>query len=628
MKSISVGDASTSGGWGHTVRLDQRFAPMMSRLESSARQNPENYQRKVVAAGFLGYAVLAGLIAILTGLAIGAGVLLFTSSGGGALKLKLLIVFGLLAFGLCRALWVSNPEPDGFSISRSQFPTLFSMIDEVRAATGGPEVHDVRIVDQLNAAITQQPRFLFFGARNTLYLGVPLLLAMTAEEVRAVVAHEFGHFVGRHGKSAGFVYRIRMRWAQVAERLPAGIVAGLLRRFFAWYGPWFAAYSFALARQQEFDADRVAAQMAGAQTSANALSRIAIQADRYGATWSGIWNGAIREPEPPTSPYGELARQFLGSSERDRASLASAVAAPADLDDTHPSLQQRLAALQSGMDVPPPLTRSAAEDFLGEELAAVLSRLDSDWHAFADPVWENEHRAGEERRAELLSLEERVNANSATSDELFSYATLMEQFEGPVPAIRAYQHALEADPDNAAARFHLGRLLLDSGDPTGISELGRAARDLPAIATAAYGLVVDFLRTHGREEEAATYLVLLQEADRADALAAEELNNINQDAVLEPLDAPTREQLIELCSQVAGVKSLHAASRPIANGERQVVFAFSAERGVDSQLLVDTLIEAMAPAGNVLGVERSVAHRWLAKKIERQAGSNLLEQFS
>ena len=626
MKSISVADASAIGGWGHVVRLDQRFAPMMGRLETAAKEDPAKYERKVVAAGFLGYAVLAGFILVLAGLAITMVVLLFTSSGGGYLKVKALVVFGLLAFGLTKALWVPKPEPEGFSVARSQFPRLFAMIDEVRAATGGPPVHDVRIVDQLNAAITQQPRFMFFGAQNTLYLGLPLLLAMTTDEVRAVVAHEFGHFVGRHGKSAGFVYRIRMRWAQVAERLPAGIVAGLLRKFFAWYGPWFAAYSFALARQQEYDADRVAAQVAGARTSANALTRLAVQAERYGAAWSEIWRGTTQSPEPPASPYREIARHFRGSGDRDGASLASAIATPADIDDTHPSLQQRLKALESGMEMPPPLETSAAQDLLGEDLDTVLAGFDADWHVSADSVWKEEHRDGEEKRGELAVLREKISAGSVTSDERVTYASLAEQFEGAEPAIQAYRSLLEAEPDNSAARFHLGRLLLDANDEAGVGELDRAARELPTAATSAFGMIAGFLRSRGKNDEADSYQSLLQSAWEADVLAAEESNNLDQSTVLQPLGQELREQLIGLSSEVVGVKTLHAAIRYLANGQRQIIFIFSAERGVDGTSLLDSLIDAMLPAGDLLGIERNVRRRWLTKKVEEQAGSNLLNR--
>ena len=625
MKSISVADSSAAGGWAHMVRLDRRFAPMMSRLEGAAKDTPEAYGRKVVAAGFLGYGVLALVLLTLVGLTVAMGVWLFADSGAAAVKIKALLVFGLLAFGLFRALWVATPEPQGFPASRSEMPRLFAMVDEVRAATGGPAVHDIRIIDELNAAITQQPRFMIFGAKNTLYIGLPLMLAMTADEVRAIVAHEFGHFVGRHGKSAGFVYRIRMRWAQVAERLPTGIVAGLLRKFFAWYGPWFAAYSFALARQQEYDADRVAAQVAGAETAANALTRITIQADRFGAAWSSIWRRTSDSPRPPASPYSELRAAFGGASDADDGNLSLAIATPGDLDDTHPGLAQRLAALGHGAEIPPPLTQSAAEALFGDDLERLIARLDDEWHEYADPAWEYEHNQDRDRRAEWDALRERVESGEASAEDLANFAGLTETVEGPGAAAEAYQRVLIEEPDNLGGRFNLGRLLLDAGDDGGIVELEKAIAVDRSVATSAYHLILAFLRARGRDNEIATYSLLLQEAEDLDALAATESLNIDQMSQLQELEPAFRDRLAKLVSTVAGVKRLHAAGRTLQNGDRQVVFIFSARRGVESNLLLNDLIDAMIQGGRgVLGIERTYSNRWLVKKVEDVSGGELI----
>lgn len=117
---------------------------------------------------------------------------------------------------------------------------------------------------------------------------------------------------------------------------------------------------------------------------------------------------------------------------------------------------------------------------------------------------------------------------------------------------------------------------------------------------------------------------MLADIESADVLAAEESREIDQNTPLEPLAETLRDRLVEFTSPILGVKSLHAAARPLSNGQRQIVFMFSAERGVDAQSLLDVLIRAMAPAGDVLGVQKGFARRWLSRKIAKLEGSNLL----
>ena len=119
--------------------------------------------------------------------------------------------------------------------------------------------------------------------------------------------------------------------------------------------------------------------------------------------------------------------------------------------------------------------------------------------------------------------------------------------------------------------------------------------------------------------------MLLQEAEDLDALAATESLNIDQMSQLQELEPAFRDRLAELVSTVAGVKRLHAAGRTLQNGDRQVVFIFSARRGVESNLLLNDLIDAMIQGGRgVLGIERTYSNRWLVKKVEDVSGGELI----
>jgi hypothetical protein len=67
---------------------------------------------------------------------------------------------------------------------------------EIRFRT--PRFHHVLVTDDFNAAVVQAPRLGLFGwYRNYLLIGLPLAKALTVEQFKAVLAHEFAK---RHRK--------------------------------------------------------------------------------------------------------------------------------------------------------------------------------------------------------------------------------------------------------------------------------------------------------------------------------------------------------------------------------------------------------------------------------------------
>jgi len=586
-----VGEGASTG-WGQTVVPDARFDQMIAALEQSAAHNSSAYRRRVVLAGLLGYVVILGLLALLTGLTIAMIVLMVTTRTGIAAEVKMAIVFGLLSFALIKALWVTALPPEGVRVEPDTAPALFDMIERIRAATGGPAIHDVRIIDQMNAAIVQDSGSLFLGARNRLYLGLPLLSALSAVEVEAVIAHEFGHFVGDHGHASGFVYRVRQRWAQVEERLPDGIVAGLLRRFFGWYGPWFAAYSFTLARRQEYEADHVAATAVGPRIMADALLRVAAQAGRFDTAWRLVWDQAPLRPDPPRSPLTTIASVFTEDDPADQTMIDRELSRSADRHDTHPTLAQRLAAL---------------------------------WHDWADALWADEHAQRQADEAERQAIADQIAGGATSRDQLYRYAALTEAIDTPQSAAQAYAAVLALHPNANDARFRQGDMLLATGDDAGIDLLLAAANGERALLPHAYRHIVDYLLRSGRPEEAAPYFAPLEQAERMEEAARHEANGIDETAQLRPLSPDLRERLTALIDGVPGVATLHAALRDMDHADApQIVFVFSARKEHVATQVLDALIEAMLPAGDLIGLERSFKRRWLFNRIRRLPDSSIV----
>jgi len=616
MRSIQVEDVASTE-WGGAVALEPRFAPMIERLERLAADSPRTHGYRVLAAGMLGYAVLAAVLLLFFGLILGIIVFLVAHPGAAAGGIKLLIPIGTVALSLILALRVEWPRPDGIAIDEAEAPPLHRSIHALRSATKGPRIHEVRITGEMNAAITQYPRLLFLPSRNILFLGLPLLQSLAPKEVEAVIAHEMGHFAGAHGRTASFIYHIRMRWSQLGERLSHGIVAGGLRRFFRWYGPWFAAYSFVLARRQEYEADALAARIVGCAIMGNALIRIAYQSARWHEGWSLIWTQALERPDPPSSPYrllGEVV--FAASDETASEMLARALTLQRDLDDTHPSLSQRLAALDVMPELPPPFAEPAASVLLGPALTTIVDRLDAEWHNTTDESWAEEFGSRQDLLAERQALEDRARVEGLDYEGQHRLAQLVEVIHGPQQGAAAFAKVLERFPNAHGSRFRHGDASLDAGDEAGVASLLEAARGEPGLLTAALDRIVRYGYATEREQLIEIFEPQLHAAIAAEQEARRTSSAIDECTELRPLETEKQEELVKLTADVAGVKWLFAGVRDLANGP-QIVFVFATRRNFTGTEVLDDLIDAMLPAGDLIGIQHCNKRRWLTKRLRQ-----------
>ena len=72
MKSISVqSSAASSSPWGWTHGVEDRFRPMVEKLQAKAARDPGAYRRRVLGGALLGYLVVFGLLAVLLALIVG-----------------------------------------------------------------------------------------------------------------------------------------------------------------------------------------------------------------------------------------------------------------------------------------------------------------------------------------------------------------------------------------------------------------------------------------------------------------------------------------------------------------------------------------------------------------------------
>ena len=195
---------------------------LLIQAEQDLKENPKNYEKKLFRYSLLGYGIILVIVAILIGVTVGTFTLAMSSSLFLLLlfKKKLFIPLLIMLWVLFKSVFIRWPKPEGVQITRKMAPKLFQVLDDMQEKLDTPKLHQVIVTPEMNASIIQTPRFLAFGfTHNTLVLGFELLISMTTEEVKAVIAHELGHLSGNHSKFHGWIYQARESWQNMMFNL-------------------------------------------------------------------------------------------------------------------------------------------------------------------------------------------------------------------------------------------------------------------------------------------------------------------------------------------------------------------------------------------------------------------------
>ena len=552
-----------------------QFAALVQRLDSYARREPKPYRIQVGLLAALGFAFIFLMLGILLALTGGTIYLLITSHANFAIiKLTIFLVIGV---GLIlRSLWVTIPPPDEPELTREMAPRLFAMLDEVADSLKAPRFHHVQVTSEFNAGVLQVPKLGLLGWQiNYLQIGLPLMQALSPAQFRAVIAHEMGHLSANHSRFSGWVYRVRRTWYQLMRNLHGSghKAAFLFTAFFNWYAPYFAAYSFVLARADEYVADRCAAEVAGAQTAAEALVQTSLQG-RFFATafWPQLIEEAVHQSEPPTSPLTALVSAFKGTRHQDaEVWYEEALEEKTDLDDTHPSLSARLGALGfrmtpgSPLDLPkPPLplpsppTETAAELYLGAALHRFAPTLDSDWKQKFDPHWQEQRQETQLSRRKLELLDEQAAQEPLSDQDAWERASLTAKLLGPEQAIPLLSEIAQTQPENAPAIYALGRLLLKQNDARGVPQIEKAmALTTEAVAPGNH-LLYWYARRMGQADSAAIYRERAKSAEHIEENAQRERTDVGpKDKLL--YHGLSSEELAEFRAQMASFEAIGKA---------------------------------------------------------------------
>ena len=233
-----------------------------------------------------------------------------SGNGGDPIGLLAAACAALIAAFMIKGLFfIRRGKPEGLvEIREQEQPRLFAFLYQLADDAGAPRPHKVYLSARVNAAVFYDLSLLNFllPSRKNLEIGLSLVNALTLGELRAVLAHEFGHFAQRSMAVGRWVYVAHQITAQLVARRDKldAFVDGLSRMDFriAWIG-WllqtivWAIRSLidlafrgvllmqrALSREMELQADLVAVSLTGSDALVHALSKLRAADDSFDRT--------------------------------------------------------------------------------------------------------------------------------------------------------------------------------------------------------------------------------------------------------------------------------------------------------------------------------------------------------
>jgi Zn-dependent protease with chaperone function len=548
------------------------FERTAERAEKLAERNFSLYKFKLILFALLGYFVIFGTISLAIGSLVGIGYLAIAHSAWVLILLKNKIIFLVIPviWVLLKACWVKIEAPTGFELSKKQYPELFAEINAIRKQLRAPKIHKVILTQEMNAGIAQTPRLGIFGwQKNTLVLGMELLLILSTEQTRSVIAHEFGHLSGNHSRFNGWIYRIRTTWIQIMQGFDQQKSWGgkMMAKFFDFYAPRFAAYSFVLARANEYEADNIAAEITSRSVTGEALVNTYVVApyieNNY---WQDYLKLADDNPEPIHMPWAGL-RAFLNKNTACPDTLAKALEqelkVDTQLDNTHPALSDRLKSIGYVAEIPHDVDISAAKELLADNYSQVLKDLDEQWLTEHKDNWKSRYAYVQESRNKLRELKGKP-FEDMPEGEHWDFCCLTDEFISNDESISLIQEFQKKYPESPNAAYVIGRKLFEEEKGECIQQFEVSVKE-PSLVIESCQMAYQFLQNINEEEQAENWKRLAEDQIQKNEAADQEREELSPNDKIHKslIDEDMKNQIITDLMANETVKSAWLAEKEV-----------------------------------------------------------------
>ncbi len=271
----------------------------------------------------------------------------------GHVPIKLFAIIIVVAFAtigaIVRSVVVRGKDVDpGVRLDLHEHPKLDAALVEVAGRIGTRRVDNVYLTPGTEIAVTERGgmfRQLRRKSERALILGAGVLSGMTVRQLKAILAHEYGHFHNEDTAGGGFSFAVRRSLMVMAISLARGGAAG-------WFNPawWFVRgfynvflrISHGASRLQEVLADRWAAFAYGSDSFEGGLRHVIAASVAFSAHADATLEEVVNEKRALTNLYA-YAPAKAPDAEDVRKNIAKEIEAEPSPYDSHPAPRDRIA---------------------------------------------------------------------------------------------------------------------------------------------------------------------------------------------------------------------------------------------------------------------------------------------
>ncbi|MGV0099669.1 M48 family metallopeptidase [Streptomyces californicus] len=307
----------------------------------------------------------------------------------GPFALKVFIVSAVLALPIVRGMFMLRTPPyedvPGVRVDESREPRLWRTVRDIAQQVGTRAPDEILLTADVNAAVSEDSRLLgLAGGTRRLRIGLPLMTGLSESGLRAVLAHEMGHYGNADTRLAviserGRVHVLRTvahfeeragakvskerarqerkaaaavakgRKAKEVDTTGTGVTYRAMARLYTAYGKFYLRATLSGSRRAEFAADVAAARIAGRDATSSALREIPVidaAHDFYLNCYAtlGVDAGLL----PPPGEFVGGFRHLLAARHEELDALRGELPTePVSPYDSHPPIAERVARIEA-----------------------------------------------------------------------------------------------------------------------------------------------------------------------------------------------------------------------------------------------------------------------------------------
>jgi Zn-dependent protease with chaperone function len=283
---------------------------------------------------------------------LGAG-LLYVCLAIGTIPIKLLFIAGVIVlaslWAMAKSLFVRVRDEDpGERLDLAEHPKLRAVLDEVAARIGTRPVDSVYVAPGTQVAVLERGgllRQMRGKSERCLVLGAAVLDGLKLRELKAVLAHEYGHFHNEDTAGGGFALAVRRSLFTFAMHLARGGAANNLNPawwFVRGFNRVFHGVSQGATRLQEILADRWAAFAYGSEAFSRGLTHVVSRSVRFDAHLAATLQEVVPAKQAVANFYAFVPKTDVEPKKIEDA-VEQAMSRPASPYDSHPRPADRIA---------------------------------------------------------------------------------------------------------------------------------------------------------------------------------------------------------------------------------------------------------------------------------------------